>query len=323
MSEEKRPIVVKKIKKGGHGGHHGGAWKLAYADLVTAMMAFFLLMWLLGSTTKAQLAGIADYFQSPLKVAMPGGEGSGDSSSVIPGGGADLTRSSGQVIRGDNERKVQVLNVKPGENDILQAEYKRMISLRKKTEKMIRDRGSSLEPYKEQIVVDVTPEGLRIQLIDGQKRAMFDSGRADLLPHTRKILRELGSALNGVPFRISLSGHTDGTPFSSGDRGYSNWELSADRANAARRELIIGGMAEHRVLRVVGLADSIPYKIDDPTHASNRRISIIILNKRTEEAITKNGGKLLPPSETDNPASNANNTGSAPTITNTEPLSKP
>src|SRR5436305_95157 len=105
MSEEKRPIIVKKIKKGGH-GHHGGAWKLAYADLVTAMMAFFLLMWLLGSTTKAQMAGIADYFQSPLKVAMPGGEGSGDSSSVIPGGGQDLTRSTGQVIRGDNARKV-------------------------------------------------------------------------------------------------------------------------------------------------------------------------------------------------------------------------
>ncbi|MES2207495.1 MAG: flagellar motor protein MotB [Pseudomonadota bacterium] len=297
MSEEKRPIIVKKVKKGGHGGHHGGAWKLAYADLVTAMMAFFLLMWLLGSTTKAQMAGIADYFQSPLKVSMPGGEGSGDSSSVIPGGGMDLTRSTGQVIRGDNERKVKVLNIKPGENDILQAEYKRMMALRAKTEKMIKAEGSSLEPYKEQILVDVTPEGLRIQLIDGKKRAMFDSGHANLLPHTRNILRELGRALNEVPFRISISGHTDATPYSSGDRGYSNWELSADRSNAARREMIIGGLAEHKVLRVVGLASSIPFKIDDPTDASNRRISIIILNKRTEEAITKNSGKLLPNEE--------------------------
>lgn len=287
MSDEKRPIIVKKIKKGGH-AHHGGAWKLAYADLVTAMMAFFLLMWLLGSTTKAQMAGIADYFQSPLKVAMPGGEGSGDSSSVIPGGGADLTRSTGQIIRGDNERKVQVLNIKPGENDILYAEAKRMNTLKGLMERLVRDR-TPYGYYKEQMVVDMTSEGLRIQLIDGKERPMFNSGSDDLLPHTKGILRAIGSSLNEIPFRVSISGHTDAQPFGGSGSSYTNWELSADRANAARREMITGGLKPERILRIIGLADSIPFKKEDPTHSTNRRISIVILNKRTEEAILRDG----------------------------------
>ena len=285
MSEQKAPIIVKRIKKGG-GGHHGGAWKIAYADFVTAMMAFFLLMWLLGSTSKGDLNGIAEYFKTPLKVAMQGGSGSGDSSSVIKGGGADLTRKEGQIKKGETEAEKKSYNLKAAQAELERIEAASLKQLKKRLEAAI-DANPTLRQFKRQLLIDITSEGLRIQIVDEQNRPMFNLASAELQPYTKIILREIGPVLNDVKNRVSLSGHTDDTPYANAGRGYSNWELSADRANASRRELIAGGMDEAKMLRVVGLASSVPFNQAAPHDPVNRRISIIVMNKRTEEAVTK------------------------------------
>ena len=285
MSEQKAPIIVKRIKKVA-GGHHGGAWKIAYADFVTAMMAFFLLMWLLGSTAKGDLNGIAEYFKTPLKVAMQGGSGSGDSSSVIKGGGTDLSRKSGQVKKGEtiNERKSYNLEAAKAELQRIEAEKLKLLKGRLEAEI---DANPTLKQFKRQLLLDITTEGLRIQIVDEQNRPMFKLAGAELQPYTKVILREIGKVLNDVQNRVGLSGHTDATPYSNAGRGYSNWELSADRANASRRELVLGGMDERKMLRVVGLASSVAFNQAAPFDPVNRRISIIVMNKRTEDAITK------------------------------------
>ncbi|MFZ5482649.1 MAG: flagellar motor protein MotB [Pseudomonadota bacterium] len=284
--DSQRPIVIKRIKKGG-GAAHGGAWKIAYADFVTAMMAFFLLMWLLGSTTKAQMEGIAEYFQTPLKVALSGGEGSGDASSVIKGGGEDLTRKAGQVMRGEKETTKDTLSLEKAKT-----EKQRLEEMKLKIEKLI-EKSEKLKSFKKQLKLDITAEGLRIQIIDDQNRPMFDSGGAAMKTYTRDILREIGQTLNELPNRISLSGHTDAVQYSTGERGYSNWELSADRANASRRELVAGGLEDGKIMRVVGLGSAVPYNKEDPNDPVNRRISIIVMNKKAEEAINKEAGNQI------------------------------
>ena len=283
-----RPIIVKRIKKSG-GGHHGGAWKIAYADFVTAMMAFFLLMWLLGSTTKGELQGIAEYFQTPLKVAMSGGSGSGDSSSVIKGGGKDLTKQVGQINRGDNPAQKKTYDLKSAQADLERIEASRLKALKGRIEAAI-DANPTLKQFKKQLLIDITTEGLRIQIVDEKNRPMFALSKAKLEPYTKEILHDIGQTLNDVPNKISLSGHTDATPYSGGEGGYSNWELSADRANASRRELVAGGMDEGKILRVVGLASAVPIDRKNPFNPINRRISIIVMNKKTEDAIAKEGG---------------------------------
>jgi chemotaxis protein MotB len=284
-------IVVKRIKKGGH-GHHGGAWKIAYADFVTAMMAFFLLMWLLGSTTKGDLKGIADHFSTPLRIALSGGNGSGDSTSVIQGGGEDISRSSGQVKHGEIDSATRrALNLQAARGEILRREKAVLEELKAKVEAAIaaNPRTAALSG---QIRLDLTPEGLRIQIVDDQSRPMFDSGSAVVREHMRELLREIGKILNMVPNRVSLSGHTDSAPFGAGERGYSNWELSADRANASRRELITGGMDDSKVVRVVGVAAAVPLDADDPRHPTNRRISIVVMNRIAESRLL-NGSELV------------------------------
>jgi chemotaxis protein MotB len=289
MAEEAlRPIIVKRVKKHRH-GHHGGAWKIAYADFVTAMMAFFLLMWLLGSTAKGDLRGIAEYFQNPLKVGMAGGAGSGDSSSVLQGGGTDLTRQNGQVKKGDTPPQKKTYDLKAAQAELERAEAGRLAGLKSRIEAAV-EANPTLRQFKKQLLLDITTEGLRIQIVDEQNRAMFASARAELEPYTKDILREIGRVLNDVPNKISLSGHTDAKPYSSGAKGYSNWELSADRANASRRELIAGGMDEKKVVRVVGLSSAVLMDASDPFSPINRRISLIVMNKRTEESAAKDGG---------------------------------
>jgi chemotaxis protein MotB len=295
MSEQKPPIIIKRIKKGG-GSHHGGAWKIAYADFVTAMMAFFLLMWLLGSTAKGDLEGIAEYFKTPLKVAMQGGSGSGDSSSVIKGGGTDLTRQTGQVKKGETENEKRTFNLKAAKAELERVEKENLKQLKKSLEKAI-DANPTLRQFKRQLLIDITSEGLRIQIVDEQNRPMFNLASAELQPYTKIILREIGPMLNDVQNRVSLSGHTDATPYANRERGYSNWELSADRANASRRELVAGGMDDAKMLRVVGLASSVPFGNAQPLDPVNRRISIIVMNKRTEEAITKEASGVSDPAE--------------------------
>ena len=288
MSDDtQQPIIVKRIKKGG-GGHHGGAWKIAYADFVTAMMAFFLLMWLLGSTTKGDLQGIADYFATPLKVAMQGGSGSGDASSVIQGGGKDLTRTAGQVKQGEIKSEKKAVNLQALKAEQEKQERKRLGELKEKIEKAI-GANSSLKQYRNQLILDITSEGLRIQIVDEKNRPMFDLSSAEVKPYMRDILREIGRSLNEVDNRIALSGHTDAKPFVTGDKGVGNWELSASRANASRRELIAGGMADAKIMRVVGLSSTVLYDKQDSYNPINRRISIVVLNRRTEEAILSDG----------------------------------
>ncbi|MFN3593676.1 MAG: flagellar motor protein MotB [Thiobacillaceae bacterium] len=284
MSDQsQRPIVIKRIKKGG-GGHHGGAWKIAYADFVTAMMAFFLLMWLLGSTTKAQMEGIAEYFRTPLKVALSGGEGAGDATSIIKGGGNDLTRRAGQVKHGEIDPEL-------AKKALAKVEAQKLAEMKQKLERLI-DSNPKLKQFKRQLRLDITSEGLRIQIVDEQNRPMFDSGSAVMKDYTRDILREIGRTLNELPNKISLSGHTDAVQYASGERGYSNWELSADRANASRRELVAGGLEEGKIMRVVGLGSAVPFDKDNPNSPVNRRISIIVMNKKAEEAIAKEGREV-------------------------------
>lgn len=293
MSEDVRPIVVKRIKKVA-AGHHGGAWKLAYADFMTAMMAFFLLMWLLGSTSSGDLKGIAEFFLNPMKVSMSGGSGSGDATSILKGGGQDLTKDAGQGRGSDADIKSREPNVKDAAVEELRKEYEkrekeRLQDLKRRLEGII-EGNLMLRQFKNQLLLEVTPEGLRIQIIDELNRPMFDTSSSQLKPYTREILQEIGKVLNSVPNRLSLTGHTDASRYSGGDKGFSNWELSADRANSSRRELIVGGMEESKVLRIVGRASTSLFDKNDPLNAANRRISILVLNKRTEEAILQEDG---------------------------------
>jgi chemotaxis protein MotB len=290
-----QPIIVKRVKKGGHAAH-GGAWKIAYADFVTAMMAFFLMMWLIGSTTEGDRKGIADYFSAPLKLSMlGGGSGSGDSSSVVKGGGEDLSRSNGQVKRGDVEAPTRTVNLQALKAEQARAERARLEQLKEELEKKI-SASPKLDALKSQIRLDMTRDGLRIQIVDANNRPMFASGSPVVQPYMRDLLREIGSILTEVPNRLTLEGHTDSMPFVGGGQGYSNWELSADRANASCRELAAGGLTEDRVLRVQGLAASVPFDRDDPKDPVNRRISIIVMNREAEDrffrAGTDNGGLM-------------------------------
>ena len=307
MAEKKRqPIIVKRIKKGGHAAH-GGAWKIAYADFVTAMMAFFLLMWLLGSTAKGDLQGIADYFNSPLKVAMAGGDGAGSSSSIIPGGGNDLSKVHGQVRRSDStQNKRTRMTAEQMRAEMARQDEARIKALQAKIDAVI-TANTLLNEYKSQIRMDVTPDGLQIQLVDSQNRPMFDSGSALVKPYMRDILRGIGSSLIEVENRISLAGHTDAVPYSNSERGYSNWELSADRANASRRELVAAGMPDAKLARVVGLAASDLLEPDNPKAPANRRITITVLTREAEERLLGKTIPIVPAEEwieekSDNPA---------------------
>lgn len=287
MAEDlsQRPIVIKRIKKVA-GGHHGGAWKIAYADFVTAMMAFFLLMWLLAAASDDQLKGISEYFGTPLKIAFFGGEGLGDRSSIIKGGGKDLSTSDGQVDLKFKKNDHAVIDLDALRKDQERREYERLNQLKMKIEHAI-ESNPILNKFKNQLLIDITTDGLRIQIVDEKNRPMFANGRATLQPYTKFILHEIGKMLNDVPNRIGLTGHTDATPFPSGDKGYSNWELSADRANASRRELISGGMISDKVLRVVGLSSAVLFDKENAFNPINRRISIIVMNEKAEKAITE------------------------------------
>lgn len=254
-------IIIKKIKKRGHGGHHGGAWKIAYADFVTAMMAFFLLMWLLSFTDPGTKAGIAQYFNRPLSSLVSGGPGA--TPTTVP-----------QTIKEkiEAERK---------------ADQKKLDELKTKLETVIA-KNPKLQAYKNQIKIEITSEGLRVQIIDQKNRPMFAVGSAVLEDYTKVILDQVGPTLNDVDNPVSIAGHTDALQYAGGETGYSNWELSSERANAARRELIIGGMRETKVMQVRGLAGSIPLdkNLADP---KNRRISIVVLNHETVERIRRDG----------------------------------
>ena len=284
MADKKlQPIIIKRVKKGGHAAH-GGAWKIAYADFVTAMMAFFLLMWLLGSTSKGDLNGIASYFTAPVKISLMGGDGTGNSENILPGGGRDLSKSAGQVDGGDAERAAKLIGAQMARAELARKDAVRIDALQKKITEMVAN-NPALAEFGSQIKLEQTEDGLQIQIVDEQNRPMFDVGSAIVKPYMRDILREIGGALVGVENRIALSGHTDAMPYGSGDRGYSNWELSADRANASRRELVTGGLPDAKMARVEGLSSSRLFDPDNPNAPVNRRISILVLTREAEERL--------------------------------------
>jgi chemotaxis protein MotB len=308
-SEEKaRPIYVKRVKKVA-GGHHGGAWKVAYADFVTAMMAFFMVMWLVTAVSKDQRAAIFDYFKNPsmepgksVKPA-PGqmGPGGASSSPINLGGGLDSPKSSMQKTDKIGAT-VMTEAAKPIE---LQSEEEKAAQMQEQLEKQQLDslmadlreaisRSQALEPFKDQLLLDITPEGLRIQIVDAKNRPMFDLGSSRLKPYTVDILREVAHYLATVPNRVSITGHTDATPY-AGLTGFTNWDLSTDRANSARRALEGAGLATDRISRVVGLGSSVLFDKENPRNPVNRRISIVVMTQQAlEEAIRTDQPHLLP-----------------------------
>ena len=261
---------------------------------MTAMMAFFLLMWLLSTVTPVQLKGIAEYFSQPLKAALLGGDRSAEDSSILKGGGRDISSIQDGVTRlseGDTKQAVRKAAMSDDASKLIQgslerSEQARLHDLQIKLMAAI-EANPVLRQYKQQIRIDSTLQGLRIEIVDTQKRPMFASASDDVQPYMHDILKAIGTTLNDVPNRIVVQGHTDAVPYAGGDKGYSNWELSADRANASRRELIAGGMDESKVLRVLGLGSVQNLNKADPLDPENRRISIIVLNKKSEDALTR------------------------------------
>jgi chemotaxis protein MotB len=286
-----RPIFIKRVVAGKK-GHHGGAWKLAYADFMTAMMAFFLLMWLLSSTSPVQRRGIAEYFQMPLKAAMVGGKTVGMDNSIIEGGGRDISSNepgAGRKTNRSASAQTDEALLKSAQGELERREQVRLHDLQVKLMAAI-EANPTLRQFKQQIRIESTQQGLRIEIVDTQKRPMFALSSDSVQPYMRDILREIGRSLNDVPNRIVVQGHTDAVKYAGGEKGYSNWELSADRANASRRELVAGGMDEAKVLRVLGLASTQNLNRQDPMDPENRRISVIVLNRKSETSMMRDDG---------------------------------
>ncbi|MCU6217306.1 flagellar motor protein MotB [Enterobacter bugandensis] len=266
------PVIISRKRKKKKHAHHGGTWKIAYADFMTAMMAFFLVMWLLAQSTDMERELIADYFRMPLKPSMANGDKTSLSDSVIPGGGDDILKRQGEVFKGqlsqiDKHKRFESLN---------QAKVR--------LQKMI-ETDPRLNNFKSNILLNLTNDGLLIQITDSQNRPMFRVGSEQPESYMNGILLALVPLLQELPNALSLTGHTDSLPYAGGDGGYSNWELSAGRANAARRVLVRAGLNDERFLRVIGTASRMPLENTPPESAVNRRISILVLSRSKEQEI--------------------------------------
>jgi chemotaxis protein MotB len=287
MADELAPIIIKKVKKGGHGAH-GGAWKVAYADFVTAMMAFFLLLWLLNVTTTEQKEGLSDYFApttSSLSQSGAGGMLGGRSmqtegarlsdtgapsvvSSIKPPEEAKKDEGEAAKTREMEEAELLAKLAKIEEQSFEQAKNEIRQAISKDTE---------LSGLEDNIVIDMTPEGLRIQIVDQFNESMFESGSSKITPRVQNLMKMIAKSIEELPNRLSISGHTDSSSFNGQD--YSNWELSSDRANASRRALLQAGLTPARIDKVAGRADTDPLIRDDPSNPGNRRISIVLLRE--------------------------------------------
>jgi chemotaxis protein MotB len=280
--ENNQPIIVKRIKKVA-GGHHGGAWKIAFADFATAMMAFFLVMWLMTTATPEQKLLISSYFQDPV------GFSASASPYVIDLGGTP-TPAPDKTLNPEAKDEESPAGEAQGEIDTQQAESIAEEVERERLELLLQELQNKVEEdpqlqnFKDQILFEITQDGLRIQIMDAENRPMFASGSARLQPYFEDILLAMSDTIAAVPNKISVSGHTDAQPF-SGRSGYGNWELSADRANAARRVLVAGGYDDEHVARVVGFASSALFDRENPLNPVNRRIDIVVLTKKAERAI--------------------------------------
>lgn len=274
------PPIIKKVKKHGH-GHHGGSWKIAFADFVTAMMAFFLLMWLISSLNKAQKEGISEYFKQPLKVVFTGSRSTGASVVSKKGGGPDVKQQDGQ-ISGNKKPESPAKNIVV---DVNKNETKKLEELKSQI-KISMDKDPSLSDLKKQLQMDITPEGLKIQLIDNKSKPMFDVGSDKLNTDMQPILAKIAKLLNSVSNSVAIEGHTDAQPYHNPDElEYTNWELSSQRANAARRALVKAGMDENKVATVSGYSSTRLQDKANPLNPENRRISIIVMKNHPEKPL--------------------------------------
>lgn len=270
---EEQPIIIKRRKKV-VAGHHGGSWKVAFADFATAMMAFFLVLWLTSTASPEQIEAVEGYFRDPVGFT----EG-GSPNPIDLEGSASVVESSSQDVA-ENQIRIEDEQIEELAQSL---EQKQMQELFQDLKERI-ESSETLQEFKDQLLIDITDEGLRIQIVDRSQRPMFDSGSAQLKYYSQDILFELAKPLGAVPNKLSITGHTDSTPF-GGRPGYTNWELSADRANTARRALVAGGVGQLQIARVVGLSDSVLFNAEEPDAPVNRRISIIVLNKKAAENI--------------------------------------
>ena len=284
MAVGEQPIIIKKINKGGHGGHHGGAWKVAYADFVTAMMAFFLLMWLINTTSPEQKRGIADYF-APAAVSETtsgsggilggsslsntGSKGSG-SKDVIQALAPEAPQNVTENGQSQNQANQQLTSSEKNEDEAFASAAQ---SLRQAMQDM-----PELAELSKQIIVDQTPEGLRIQLVDQEGRSMFQEGSAVPNDRAKVLLKAVAKVINQLPNRISISGHTSAS--AGGAKPASDWALSSSRADASRQILQAAGVDPDRVYQVAGKAGSDPLYPDDPLLPGNRRIAIVLLREK-------------------------------------------
>ncbi len=281
-AKAKRPIVVKRIIKPPKSLRSGGTWKIAYADFVTAVMAFFLLLWLVNSSSANSLRGISEYFKAPLMITLAGGRAIASTQHIVGDGSNVPSDGIAQVQMGEADTTSKSALEHARVNLRLQ-EIERLRQLKRHLENVIETRPDLLK-FRDQLLLDITTEGLRIQIMDKQNRAMFSLGSTTPEPYAKEILQEIGKALNEVPNRVSISGHTDAAPYQGTELNYSNWELSIDRANASRHELISGGMDASKIIRVVGLSSSALLDASNPLNPNNRRISIIVMNREAEQA---------------------------------------
>ena len=280
MSGNAPRIVVRKKRASHDEGHSGGSWKIAYADFMTAMMAFFLVMWILSLVPKSELKDLADYFRRPLISAVTGDPHTPATRNVIPGGGTPSPIPTKSALQEVTALIPQVSRSEQSEDN------ERLENLKRNVDLQI-ENNPTLKNFQPQMVMDMTPEGLRIQILDNQQQPMFATGSARLNPEMIYILKELAPLLNDMPNGISISGHTDATQYVTGEHAYSNWELSADRANSARQALVNNGLSESKIRRILGLSSTINLLKDDPYSPINRRISIVVLNHKTEQMLEK------------------------------------
>lgn len=292
MAEEEAPRpIIKKIKKVQGGGHHGGAWKVAYADFTTAMMAFFMLLWLLNVAPPETLAGLADYF-SPTTAAVSGRTGSdavnapssdsiGNNPSpvvaiTVPGPPqSGPTDGDGRGADGEGGGNPDFPNDRA---ERLQAQEDAAFSQMQEQLRLAMQQSPDLADMSDQLIMEITEDGMKIQLLDKDRRAMFRSGTSELYDFARILLAEIGKSVQTLPNRISIQGHTDGGSF-IGPNGETNWELSADRANSARRVLDVSGVTDDRFFEVIGKAGTDPLYPDQPNRTENRRITILVLRE--------------------------------------------
>ncbi|CAB0151068.1 Motility protein B [Pseudidiomarina piscicola] len=276
MDEQRQPIIIRR-RKGKKHKHHGGSWKIALADFMTALMALFLVMWILSMSSEEQRQSISEYFKTPLAVALAGGDKNSASTSPVKGGGDDPVHQKGEQARIDMRQHTRPSDVRRHFADLQQR-----IQQAVQADPLLKDLQSQLR-------FDITREGLRIMMLDTESRPMFELGSDVIASYMERLLKTMAPLLNDIPNQITISGHTDSLPYAGGESGYSNWELSTDRAHASRKALLEGGFSSDQLLLVMGAADRIPLENAAPDDPRNRRITLVVHTFESASFIREQG----------------------------------